>query len=155
MQHKPSQPLHKLLCWQRQGEEDIALRGVDTKKTRTVRWGRIFEDIFVAEAKKAELEGRLLEDSKAAACPRAALPSSPGSERRAPATRLHAGARQPGGETPCLTHQVAKDSGSHHHTTATAAVATSISTFPRLKRDLPVAAALSSAQFTNPRSTQI
>lgn len=40
MQCKPSEPTHKLLCWQNQREEDIMLCGVDThaQKKRTARW---------------------------------------------------------------------------------------------------------------------
>lgn len=69
MQREPSEPTHKLLCWQSQGEEDITLCGVDTKNEQQGRG--IFEDIFVVEAGKPELEGRLPEGSKGGAKPQA------------------------------------------------------------------------------------
>ena len=72
MQLKPSQPTHKLLCWQSRGEEDITLCGIDTQKNEQ-RGGGIFKDIFGGKARKPELEGKLPEGRKGGGKPQAAV----------------------------------------------------------------------------------
>lgn len=157
MQHKPT---HKLLCWQNQGEEDSTLYGVDTQKTNwTARWG-IFEDIFVLKLGIQNWRRGSQRAAKAAASPRLALPCSPGSGWGiALATQLHAGACQPRGGTPCLTHWLAKDPGNHHHNPVCGQqplqLLSTLSSLPQLKQDLHIAAAVNSAQFMNARSIHI
>lgn len=163
MQHKPRELLHKLLCWQSRGEEDIRLCRVDTtkkeKKKKEQRGGGIFEDIIVAEARKPELEGRLPEGSKGGRKPQAGTALQPwvrtgkSSGHTAPHWSLSTWRRN---TMPCTPASKGPTKPSLHCSVwRAAAVATSISSFPRPKQDLPVAAAVSSAWFMNVRSTYI
>ena len=116
MQHKPSEPTHKLLCWQSQGEEDITLCRVDTKKMNSDVEGYL-RILLLPKLGSQNWRAGSQRAAKAAASPRLALPCNPGlGWGRAPATRLHAGACQPKGETLCLACRLEKDPRNHHHT---------------------------------------
>lgn len=72
MQHKPSEPTHKLLCRHSQGDENTTLCRVNTrKKKKNSKVGGTFQDTFVAKAGKPQLEDRLPEGSKGSGKPQA------------------------------------------------------------------------------------
>lgn len=135
MQCKPSEPTHKLLCWQNQREEDIMLCGVDTHaQKKEQRGGGIFEDIFVAEAGKPELEGRLSEGSKGSGKPQAGTALQPwigtgtSSSNAAPRWSLSAHRSNAVPHTPASKGPTKPSP--HRSVWRAAAVATSISSFP-------------------------
>lgn len=136
MQGKPSQTTHKLLCRQSWGEEDVTFCGVDTKNW-TVRWG-IFEDIFVAEAGKPGLHGRLPEGRKGGSKPQAAMALQPwvgkgkSSGNAAPQWSLLAQRKN----TVPHTTDSKRPAKPSPHRSVQRAVATSISPVPKTKAGL-------------------
>lgn len=78
MQREPNEPPHQLLCWQNWGKEDITSYGRDKKRAAGQGGARA---CLCFEARKQELEGRLLEhgkDSGSSWMSLAALRRSPG-----------------------------------------------------------------------------